>query len=270
MKIADEPAFTPSLAGRTALVCGASRGIGRATALQLAQQGARVVLLARDEGALLQVAASLPRPHTGEHGVVSCDVGQLEVLEKTVSACVAKGGPVHILVNNSGGPKAGPLVEATDDAFTAALTQHVLAAQRLVQVLAPHMKAAAYGRVVNVLSTSVRVPIAGLGVSNTIRAAMAAWAKTLAGELAPQGITVNNVLPGYTTTERFRELVAAAATRTGKSEADIETLWRAQVPMARFAAPEEVASAVCFFASPAASYITGQSLAVDGGRIGSI
>lgn len=264
------PAREPSLEGRTALVCGASRGIGRATAEALAKQGARVVLLARSENALMEVAGALPKPRKGGHVVLPCDVSKLDALEKSVKQCLANMGPAHILVNNSGGPKSGLLAEATDEAFLDALTQHVLASQRLAHVLVPHMKEAQFGRIVNIISTSVRVPIAGLGVSNTIRAAMAAWAKTLAGELAPFGITVNNVLPGYTTTERFEELVSAAAQRAGKTNAEIEAQWSANVPMARFASPAEVAAAICFFASPGASYITGQSLAVDGGRIGAI
>jgi 3-oxoacyl-[acyl-carrier protein] reductase len=258
------------LDGLTALVCGASRGIGRATAESFAARGARLVLLARDAVRLAALASALPTVEGGAHRTVAADLAQPDELENILRDVLASIGPIHILVNNSGGPAASPLLEAGDGAFTAALTQHVLSAQSLVKVIVPGMRDAGYGRVVNIVSTSVRAPIPGLGVSNTIRAAMAGWAKTLAGELGPLGITVNNVLPGYTTTERFRELVAAAAHRGGKSEADVEAAWRAAVPLGRFATPEEVASAVCYFASPAASYVTGQSLAVDGGRIASI
>jgi len=259
-----------SFQGLTALVCGASRGIGKASAQMLASCGARVVLLARDADALESVRRSLPTVAAGSHQALSADASDARALGEGVRACLEQMGSVHILINNTGGPKAGPLLDADLDAFTAALGQHVLAAQTLVKLVLPGMKEAGYGRIVNVLSTSVRVPIAGLGVSNTIRAAMAGWAKTLAGEVGPHGVTVNNVLPGYTTTERFRELVKAAAARAGKTESDIETAWRAAVPLGRFASPEEVAGAVCYFASPAASYVTGQSLAVDGGRIGAI
>ena len=259
-----------SFEGLTALVCGASRGIGRASAQMLAARGARVVLVARNVEALEAVRFGLAPVSAGAHIALSADARDPADLGSRVRACVERIGPLNILVNNSGGPKAGPLLESPDEAFNAAFNQHILAAQTLVKILLPGMKESSHGRIVNVISTSVRVPIAGLGVSNTIRAARAGWAKTLAGEVGPYGVTVNNVLPGYTTTERFRELVTAAAARGGKTETEIETVWRAAVPLGRFATPEEVAGAICYFASPAAAYVTGQSLAVDGGRIGAI
>jgi len=265
-----------SLAGKTALVCGASRGIGAATAQMLASRGARIVLLARDESKLAAVASALPLALTSVEGAqrphifLPCDLSDRVDLRAKITALLARTGPIHVLVNNSGGPKAAPVLAAEDDDFVQALSQHVLAAQTLVKLLAPGMKESGYGRIVNIISTSVRVPIAGLGVSNTVRAAMAGWAKTLAGEVGPHGITVNNVLPGYTLTERLDALLSSAAQRTGKSTADIELEWKKQVPLGRFACADEIAAAVCYFASPAGAYTTGQSLAVDGGRIGAI
>jgi 3-oxoacyl-[acyl-carrier protein] reductase len=173
---------------------------------------------------------------------------------------------VHILVNNAGGPPGGPITEAKPDDFLAALRSHLLTSHLLVQAVLPGMRAAGYGRIVNIISTSVKQPIKGLGVSNTTRGAMASWAKTLAGEVARDGITVNNVLPGSTRTARLTGLIDARARTSGRPAAAIEQEMLDEIPMGRFAEPAEVAAAVAFFASPAAGYITGVSLAVDGGR----
>lgn len=269
---AQHPSSPLDLVGRTALVCGASRGIGRAAAHALASRGASCVVLARNHTQLADLLETLPTAgHAERHRMVCTDMkdtaGLAEVLGELRNE-TATG--IDIIVNNTGGPPAGPLSEASCEALSEAFRWHLLATQVLVTTMTPGMKERRFGRIINVLSTSVRIPIPGLGVSNTIRAAMAAHAKTLSNELGPYGITVNNVLPGYTKTERFETLATETASRTGKSKAAIEEQWLSSVPLRRFAEPEEVAAAIAFFASPAAGYITGQNLAVDGGRTGSI
>jgi 3-oxoacyl-[acyl-carrier protein] reductase len=254
------------LNGRHALVCGASQGIGRATAVELAGLGASVTLLARSADALKALAESLPRRDDGQvHRWRAVDM--LDTLGVMAAATdVTAISPVQILVNNSGGPPGGPIHTAEPAAFEAAFRQHLLAAQVLVQSLLPGMRAAGYGRIVNIVSTSVKEPLAGLGVSNTVRAAVAAWAKTLAGELAADGITVNNVLPGYTRTGRLHSLAAARAAATGQSEDEVMAGLLAQVPAGRAGEPEEVAAMAAFLCTPAAGYVNGTSIAVDGGR----
>ncbi|MDQ3206071.1 MAG: SDR family oxidoreductase [Pseudomonadota bacterium] len=257
------------LTGRHALVCGASEGIGRAAAHELALLGADVTVLARREAALRDVLADLPRSASQRHGVLAVDMSDSGAL-RGEAAALAQRQPVHILINNTGGPPGGPIATATPEAFLAAFAQHLLAGQALVQVLLPAMQAASWGRVVNVISTSVKEPIAGLGVSNTTRGAVAAWAKTLSREVASQGITVNNVLPGFTQTGRIRQIVADRAAAGGQSEEAVAEAMRATVPARRFAQPAEVAAAIAFLCTPAAAYINGVSLQVDGGRMHSI
>jgi 3-oxoacyl-[acyl-carrier protein] reductase len=258
------------LSGKHALVCGASRGIGRATAIALARLGADVTLLARSAAALEAARSALPRPNaTQRHTALAVDMNELAVLRSRVEALV-QTQPVQILINNSGGPPAGPAHTATPEEYLRAFQQHVLAAQILVQAVLPGMRGSGYGRIVNVISTSVKEPIRNLGVSNTVRGAMASWAKTLAGELGPFGITVNNVLPGYTETDRLQQLIRERARAGGQSEESVGQALRASVPLGRFAAADEVAAAIAFLASPAASYIHGVSLPVDGGRIQSL
>lgn len=259
-----------NLDGRHALVCGASQGIGHAAAIELALLGANVTLLARRADVLEILAAELPRPHAEQHhDFIAIDVGDTATLREQVET-LAADAPVHILVNNSGGPAPGSVFDATPEAFLAAWQQHLLGCHTLAQALVPGMRAAGWGRIVNVISTSVREPIPGIGVSNTTRGAVASWAKTLAGELAPLGITVNNVLPGSTRTPRIEQIIAARAQGSGKPPAEVQQAMEAEVPMRRFADPSEIAAAVAFLASPAASYITGVSLAVDGGRMRSL
>lgn len=253
------------LSGRHALVCGASQGIGRASAIELAELGASVVLLARHAQALQGVAEELPRKHGQRHRWVAADMGQTDELRVALADLVADGA-IEILVNNSGGPPAGPAHAAELAAFEAAFRQHLLAGQVLVQALLPGMRAAGYGRIVNVISTSVKEPIAGLGVSNTVRAAVAAWAKTLSSELAADGITVNSVLPGYTRTSRLDSLLSAQASTSGRSGDEIAQGMLASVPARRFGDASEVAAVVAFLCSPAAGYVNGVSIAVDGGR----
>lgn len=256
-----------SLKGKRALVCGSTQGIGRAAAIELANREASVTLLARDGETLEKVRALLPG--SGHHVLVA-DFADNEAVRAAAAAHVESHGPLHILVNNTGGPPAGPIVDATAEAFLAAFRAHLVNNQILAQALLPGMRAAGYGRIVNVVSTSVRQPIAGLGVSNTTRAAVAGWAKTLAGEVGRYGITVNNVLPGYTKTQRLDSLVAGKATATRRDVEDVERELLAVVPMGRFGEAWEVAAAIGFLASPAAAYVTGVSLPVDGGRIGAL
>ena len=257
------------LSGKHALVCGASEGIGRAAAHELALLGASVTVLARRAEALQAVVDALPARNGQRHGRITADVSQTNALADKVGALAAERR-VDILVNNTGGPPGGPVASATADAFLQAFTRHLLANQALAQAVLPGMQATGWGRIVNVVSTSVREPIQGLGVSNTTRGAVAAWAKTLSREVASQGITVNNVLPGFTETGRIAQIVGDRARNTGKSEQQVADGMKATVPAARFARPEEVAAAIAFLCSPAAGYINGVSLAVDGGRMQSI
>ena len=257
------------LKGRHALVCGGSDGIGRAAAHELALLGADVTVLARREEVLREVAATLPKDGGQQHGWIAGDVSQTDALRAQVEA-LAYGKPVHILVNNTGGPPGGPAHQAQPAAFLDAFTKHLIANQALVQALLPGMRAAAWGRIVNVISTSVKEPIVGLGVSNTVRGAVASWAKTLSRELAPMGVTVNNVLPGFTDTGRVAQLVRDRAQASGESEAAVADGMRKLVPIGRFARPEEIGGVIAFLCSPAAGYVNGVSLAVDGGRTYSI
>ncbi len=254
------------LTGKRAFVCGASKGIGRAAAQELASLGASVTLLARHEESLKAALATLSAGKGQKHDYLVADFIDTDEVEAKVSKHIAARGPVHILVNNSGGPPPGTALSASIHDYAAIFTQHLLGAQVMVQAVAPGMKAAKYGRIINVLSTSVKAPIKGLGVSNTIRGAVAQWAKTLAGELAPFGITVNNVLPGATDTGRMEEIIETKAKKSGKSAAEVKADEIAAIPAGRFATPEELGAAIAFLATPAAAYINGINLPVDGGR----
>jgi len=256
--------MSEALTGKRAWVCGASKGIGRAIAQALAEAGCELVLLARDAEALETLCASLPCPTGQSHTSLAVDLADIPRLQALLE--LSELPPAQILINNSGGPAPGPAHLAEPEAFALAFRQHLLAAQVLLQHLLPGMRAAGYGRVINILSTSVKQPIAGLGVSNTIRGAVASWAKTLASELGSVGITVNNILPGFTATERLDSLIAARAERSGQSISAVAAAMRAEVPAGRFAEASETAAAVAFLASPAAAYINGINLPVDGGR----
>lgn len=258
-----------NLSGRHALVCGASEGIGRATAHELALLGADVTVLSRRQDALDAVLATLPRAGAQRHRALSADVSRRDELRARIDALVA-ATPVHILVNNTGGPPGGPASAADEAAFLDAFGKHLLASHALAQAVLPGMRAARWGRIVNVVSTSVYEPIAGLGVSNTIRGAVASWAKTLSRELGPDGITVNNVLPGYTDTARIDQILRDRTAATGKSREEVIAAMLASVPAGRFAQPEETGGVIAFLCSPAAGYVNGVSLAVDGGRMQSI
>ncbi len=258
------------LNGRHALVCGASRGIGRAIAVELAALGADVTVLARSADTLQQVVNGLPKTHPDQrHAIATADMCDSGTLATTVAGIVAER-PVQVLIHNSGGPPAGRASEAEPQAFADAFAQHVVAGQILLQAALAGMREAGYGRLVNVISTSVKEPIPNLGVSNTVRAAVAGWAKTLSGELAADGITVNNVLPGFTETGRLASLIAGRAKAQGLEEAQVAANMRAMVPAARFGKPEEVAAVAAFLCTPAAAYVNGTSIAVDGGRTRSL
>jgi 3-oxoacyl-[acyl-carrier protein] reductase len=254
------------LVGKKALVGGASQGIGRACAIELAKLGAGVTIMARDEKALADVVAKLDVSGGQKHDFLAVDFSDPNALCERVTRHLQDRGPVQILVNNTGGPPHGALVDATPEQFLKAVSDHVVCNQLLIQAVLPGMKAAGYGRIVNIISTSVVAPIKGLGVSNTTRGAVAQWGKTLAGELAPLGITVNNVLPGYTATARLRTLFDAKAAKAGKTANEIERQTVEAIPMGRLADPSEIGAVVAFLASPAASYVTGVNLPVDGGR----
>jgi len=261
------------LSGKRALVCGATQGIGRACAFEFARLGASVTLLARNEEALRRVRDEIAAAEDVQAGMgaprhefLRADFAEPDSVRAVVARHVERTGPVEILLNNTGGPTAGPIVAADPEAFLAGFSAHLICNQILAQTLLPGMKQAGYGRIINIISTSVKQPIRGLGVSNTIRGAVASWAKTLAGELAPFGITVNNVLPGATATERLRSLIHSKARAAGISDDEIERQLKSEIPMGRFAGPEEIAAAAGFLATPAAGYITGISLPVDGGR----
>ncbi len=258
------------LIGKHALVCGASRGIGRAAAEALAAMGANVTLLARDRDALDALARTLPKPHASQrHAWLAADVADTTALKAAVDSMVS-ANPVQILINNTAGPAPGPAITASGDQFIDTFQRHLLANHALVQATVGGMKSAGYGRIVNVISTSVKEPIANLGVSNTIRGAVANWAKSLSFELAAHGITVNNVLPGFTRTQRLDQIIDERVHATGKARADVEAAMLATVPAARFAEAAEIAAAIAFLASPAAGYINGINLPVDGGRTKSL
>ena len=260
----------PVLLNRHALVCGASEGIGRASAMALAAMGASVTALSRRQDRLDELVADLAIVSPGQsHQSLAADVTDADVLAMRVRA-LADSSPVHILVNNTAGPAGGTAHGADPSAYLAVFQQHLIANQILLQSVLPGMRSAAFGRIVNIISTSVKEPIANLGVSNTVRGAVASWAKTLASELGGFGITVNNVLPGYTRTQRLDQILAERSASTGKSTDDIASAMLATVPAGRFAQPEEIAAAVAFLCSPEAGYINGINLPVDGGRTRSL
>jgi 3-oxoacyl-[acyl-carrier protein] reductase len=259
-----------SLIGKRAIVGGASRGIGRAAARELALLGASVILIARNETSLKETLGSLDGSKNQRHHFIAADFSDPQNLKDKIESHIAEHGPVHILVNNTGGPPAGAAQDATLEQFKSAFAQHLLCNHILAQAVLPGMREGRYGRIINVISTSVKAPIKGLGVSNTIRAAVANWSKTLAGEVAMHGITVNNVLPGATDTDRLDEIFTGRAAKSGKSKDAVIAEEISHIPAGRIGKPEELAAAIAFLASPAASYINGINFPVDGGRTGSL
>lgn len=258
-----------SLTGRRAIVCGSTQGIGRAAGESLASHGATVTLLARNPRALSAVAESLPCPDGQSHGWVAADFEDCDAVATAIAAHLEDTGPAHILVNNTGGPPGGSLLDAGPADFEHAIGMHVVCSHLLVREVVPGMTSEGYGRIINVISTSVIAPIPGLGVSNTVRAAVANWARTLAHELGPSGITVNNVLPGFTSTQRLQSLIERKAAAADLTEPEQIRQWQEGIPLRRFADPREVGAVIAFLASPDASYVTGVNLPVDGGRTAS-
>jgi len=258
-----------SLEGKYAVIAGSTQGIGLAIAEELALLGANCTLIARNEEGLKNAVHSLDIALRQKHGHLVADFSKPDDLKKVISEHVLKN-PVHILINNTGGPPAGPIIEAGEEAFLNAFNQHLICNHILTKVVVPSMKKESYGRIVNIISTSVKIPLKNLGVSNTIRGAVASWAKTMANELGKFNITVNNVLPGSTSTQRLASLIENTAKRGNTVVEIVEKNMQEEIPMKRFADPSEIAAVVAFLASPAASYVNGVSIPVDGGRTGSI
>lgn len=257
------------LTGKQAVVCGSTQGIGKASAHELAMLGAHVTLLARDEQKLKNVMAELPKRPGQKHGYLVADFSDPASVEHVINTYVADNA-VHILVNNTGGPPGGQAIDADINEFMRAFSSHLICNQVLVKAVVPAMKSEKFGRILNIISTSVKMPLRGLGVSNTIRGAVANWAKTLSMELAPFGITVNNVLPGATMTGRLEALVKSKAEKSGKRYDDVLNAMISEIPAGRIGEANDVAAAVAFLATPAAAYINGINLPVDGGRTGSL
>ena len=258
------------LRNKSALVGGSTQGIGKAVAIELAKLGANVTLLARNEESLKQVKQELPNNGTQLHAYLCADYSKPAQLSELVNAFINRNGPVHILVNNTGGPPSGPITKAKTEEFVTAFSNHLICNHVLAQACMDGMKNSRYGRIINIISTSVKQPLPNLGVSNTIRAAVGNWAKTMANELAPFGITVNNVLPGATSTQRLSTILENKARQQSTSEDVVKQEMLHEIPMNRFAEASEIAAAVVFLASPAAAYITGINLPVDGGRTASL
>ena len=258
-----------SLEGKYAVVCGSTQGIGLAIAEELALLGANCTLVARNEEALKAAVHNLDIALRQQHNYLVADFSKPDEVGKVIMGHVVKN-PVHILINNSGGPAAGPIIEATEEAFLNTFNQHLICNHILAKAVVPSMKKEGYGRIINIISTSVKIPLKNLGVSNTIRGAVASWAKSMANELGQFNITVNNVLPGFTSTQRLSSIIEGTAKRGNVVVDIVEKNMKEEVPMKRFADVSEIAAVAAFLASPAASYVNGVSIPVDGGRTGSI
>lgn len=258
-----------NLKGKRALVCGSTQGIGKASAIELANLGASITLLARDENKLTMVLSELPNSQSQKHNFIAADFSFPDQVKTAIEKFISTN-EVHILVNNTGGPPAGQAIDSKPEDFLNAINSHLIVSQILVQACVPSMKKNKFGRIINIISTSVKIPIKGLGVSNTVRGAMASWAKTLSLELASFGITVNNILPGSTKTGRIESLIQTRAQKSGRAAEEIRQEMIDEIPARRMAEASEVAAAVAFLATPAAGYINGVSLPVDGGRTGSL
>lgn len=257
-----------NLKNKTAFVCGSTQGIGKAAAIELATLGAKVVLIARNEEALKKAVMEINEINSLNNEFIVADFSNSEGLKITINDYIAKNGGAHILVNNTGGPPAGKISDAKIEEFITAFNNHLICNHILAEALLPFMKNEKYGRIINIISTSVKQPLKGLGVSNTVRAAVANWAKTLSSEVAPFGVTVNNVLPGATSTARLQGIITNKSQKLNESSDKITQEMLEEIPAGRFADAHEIAAAVAFLASPAAAYINGINLPVDGGRTG--
>lgn len=255
------------LMGKRALVCGSTQGIGRAVAENFAASGAEVVLLARDPVALKAVTGGLECGENQKHTYIIADHSNPGALKRNLADRLPDVGPIHILLNNTGGPPGGPIQTAATEEFQEAFSKHLICNQILVQAVLDKMKQERFGRIINIISTSVKQPLPGLGVSNTIRGAVASWSKTLSAELGPFGITVNNILPGYTETARLTSILTNKANQMDKTAIEVAEELKSTIPLGRFAQPEEIANAAEFLASDRAAYISGINLPVDGGRL---
>jgi len=258
------------LKNKRAIVCGSTQGIGKAVAMELALLGANVTLIARNEQALKQTKSELSNNGSQLHSYICADFSEPQKLKELVEQFIQRSGFVNILVNNTGGPPAGPIVNAKVDEFLSAFNNHLVCNHLLTQACIEGMKQSGYGRVINIISTSVKQALPNLGVSNTIRAAVGNWAKTMANELGKFGITVNNVLPGATATQRLSNIIDNKALKTNTNNDDVKKEMLQEIPLGRFADAIEIAGAVAFLASPAAAYINGINLPVDGGRTSSL
>ena len=258
-----------SLEDKYALVCGSTQGIGLAIAKEFASNGATCILMARNENALKEVVQELSTSNGQQHSYFVADFSQPHEVKQVIEHFTA-GQALHIVVNNTGGPKAGPITDADEDSFRIAFNQHVVCNQLIAKAVIPGMKEAGYGRIINIISTSVKIPLNNLGVSNTIRGAVASWAKTMANELGVDNITVNNILPGMTKTARLDSLIQHTAHTKNLTIEKVTEQMLNEIPMKRFGEAAELANLAAFLASPAASYINGTSIPVDGGRTGSI
>ncbi len=256
-----------NLKEKNALVCGASQGMGKAVAMQLAASGANVTLLARNRDLLESVLEQLQNDGTQKHDYICSDIRDFQFISSQLQERISRGKNYHILINNTGGPKPGALIEAEVEDLKEAFEQHVIAAQRLTKFLLPQMKTEKFGRIINIISVGLKQPIANLGVSNTIRGAMGSWGKTLSNELAPYGITVNNILPGYTNTERLQNLINTIAENKKISRDKVVEDIESEIPAGRLGKPEEISYIVTFLCSDLAGYINGINLPVDGGYL---
>jgi len=263
--------FSPmdlNLKNKTAFVCGSTQGIGKAAAIELAMLGAKIVLIARNETALKTTVSEINLINKLENDYIAVDFSESEQLRTMLAQYTSKNGAAHILVNNTGGPPAGKIVDAKTQEFLTAFNNHLICNHILAEAVLPFMKEAKFGRIINIISTSVKQPLKGLGISNTIRAAVANWAKTLSAEVAAYGVTVNNVLPGATSTARLQAIISNKSVKMNELADKITQEMLDEIPAARFAEANEIAAAVAFLASPAAAYINGINLPVDGGRTG--
>jgi 3-oxoacyl-[acyl-carrier protein] reductase len=258
------------LTNKTALVCGASQGLGLASAIELSLLGANVIVASRSEDKLRAIIHLLDKSKGQQHQYLVLDLSKPESINEALAPFVCNTNRVDILVNNAGGPPAGPMIDTDVAEFEKAFRTHVISSHTLAQLVVPGMKEAGFGRIINIVSTSIKQPIAGLGISNSVRAAVANWAKTLANEISSYGITVNNVLPGFTKTERLEYLFAKQAADQGVDQETILERTVASIPAKRLGEPNEFGAAVAFLCSPAAAYINGINLPVDGGRTGTL